>query len=1042
MNSMAVESDTFFTQATTTTSSSSGSSTSVEAVSDSPSAMEIDTVERSKRLLTLKDSMPDAQSSFTWGPSSTHSHVPPHHHHLHLHDMSSYITTPSIFATPFTSEPAGDYFGNATAADATGNGISAKPCGAADFFAAHTPAAASAVHPTATTSTSTCATTAALPPSVLQRFQAAAHHSPGVVLPSMTPAAVNIESFAASSPSYFPSTDPDPLQATPGSSSAAAAAAASSTTIATTATASSSSSTAAAAPAATLPSSFHHPPTPFMMPPAPNTRHSAGGVSDLSWVPYPPSTNTNPLPIRRSTTHISAPLSLPATTAFQTPLASPKLSLHRHSTIDLPRATELEPVEPTLVAQWMQSPEANGVQRNVMLLDMRSSVNYATCTIRDSINISVPNMLLKRPMYSLAMVMDQLTSDRELALFADWKLYTNIVFFDASGTVPVVGSPAFCMVQKFQREGCTAKLWYLQGGYNAFAPNHPDLLQAGAADTSSTNSPAPATITSSSTAASASSPSSSTSSSAHSSAATTTTPSSKPVMSPPRQRLHLGSLPTMMTTPMAGPLGCQTPMIENPNVNPLFESVRQAMGLNTAITEEIPVRLPKGFSADVIRHHLPSWLINAIDENHGKTKLAEGFQKVEVNEQKRLALLMLPQAMRAGRTIGYSIGAGIEKGLKNRYNNIWPYDHSRVKIGECAANSDDYINASFLTPPFGKKAYIATQGPLPQTFLDFWKVAWEQDTRVVVMLTRELEMGRLKCHQYWPTKDQPLMNLDDVIHLRFVSESIPDSNSPTVLVRHLTIRHCGLKEERPIAQIQYSGWPDFGVPQTPMDVLRVVDLANHFNKEKPTRPMIVHCSAGCGRTGAFCVIDSVLNEFQHNPEGLKRFANGPSLPSSTTLYHPSSSERNVLADLRSRPTTGVNERVQGLMGGHQRHGSTGASVGQGHAQITGDAGNLQDDPGSQYKRDVIFETVSIFREQRMSMVQTLRQYVFCYEAIFWSLAIELTKDTPNQVVIPPPETLHDSPNSGTVQSTQPAGVTLSRANAPITTTNSEFSFFG
>ncbi|KAG0250486.1 hypothetical protein DFQ27_009384 [Actinomortierella ambigua] len=516
-------------------------------------------------------------------------------------------------------------------------------------------------------------------------------------------------------------------------------------------------------------------------------------------------------------------------------------------------------------------------------------------------------------------------------------------------------------------------------------------------------------------------------------------------MSPPRQRLHLGSLPTMMTTPMAGPLACQTPMIENPNVNPLFESVRQAMGLNTAITEEIPVRLPKGFSVDTIRHHLPSWLVAAVDEDHGKTKLAEAFQKVEVNEQKRLALLMLPQAMRAGRTIGYSIGAGIEKGLKNRYNNIWPYDHSRVRIGECAANSDDYINASFVNPPFGKKSYIATQGPLPQTFLDFWKVAWEQDARVIVMLTRELEMGRLKCHQYWPTKEAPLMDLDGMIQLRFVSESIADPSSPSVLVRHMVLRHCGRNDERTIAQIQYSGWPDFGVPQTPIDVLRVVDLANRFNEEKPTRPMIVHCSAGCGRTGAFCAIDSVLNEYQHNPEGLQRFANGPAPPPSVTLYQPSSLERSVLEELRARPAANVNERVHSLMGSHQRHGSSGGgsnsnsnNSGGGHGQdaLSGGAGSLQEDGRLQQRRDVIFETVSVFREQRMSMVQTLRQYVFCYEAIFWQLAIELTKDTTNKVEIPPPETPNDGPHSGA------AGSTLSRANAPITTTDSEISFFG
>lgn len=98
-----------------------------------------------------------------------------------------------------------------------------------------------------------------------------------------------------------------------------------------------------------------------------------------------------------------------------------------------------------------------------------------------------------------------------------------------------------------------------------------------------------------------------------------------PVSSGPRQRLHLGSLPSMMTQPPSGPM-VQTPMIENPNVNPLFESVRQAMGLSTNITEEIPVRLPMGFSVQTMQDHLPKWLLSAITEESGKSRLAEFFQ--------------------------------------------------------------------------------------------------------------------------------------------------------------------------------------------------------------------------------------------------------------------------------------------------------------------------------------------------------------------------------------------------------------------------------
>ncbi|KAG0058141.1 hypothetical protein BGZ89_001523 [Linnemannia elongata] len=497
-------------------------------------------------------------------------------------------------------------------------------------------------------------------------------------------------------------------------------------------------------------------------------------------------------------------------------------------------------------------------------------------------------------------------------------------------------------------------------------------------------------------------------------------------VSPPRQRLHLGSLPSMMTQAAAGPLGCKTPMIENPNVNPLFESVRQAMGLSTNITEEIPVRLPMGFSFDTMKEHLPKWLLSAITDGSGKARLAEYFQKVEINENKRLALLMLPQNMRSGRTTNFSIGAGIEQGLKNRYNNIWPYDHSRVKLTEIDAGHDDYINASFLTPPLSRKSYIATQGPLPSTFQDFWKTAWEQNSRVVVMLTREQEMGRIKCHQYWPSSQHPLM------------EFLPDPTIGTILVRQMKLQHIHRPDEpaRSITQIQYTGWPDFGVPETPLEVLRVIQLANEHNVPASAGPMIVHCSAGCGRTGAFCVIDSILTELHEHPEVVLQ-QSGATAVAGKRL---SLSNRPSLEFSRSG-----NDRVVSAMSSSRSllpgsSGIAGPSGGGGGAVAGNGTGPATDDPMA----DIVYASVSTFREQRISMVQTLRQYVFCYEAIYWHLALEFTKERPDLglMVTPPPSLAVHTPLLPMPPNTMTSNPALSMGNAPITTTSEEFSFFG
>ncbi|KAF9937889.1 hypothetical protein BGZ67_000777 [Mortierella alpina] len=707
----------------------------------------------------------------------------------------------------------------------------------------------------------------------------------------------------------------------------------------------------------------------------PPTTHCRQGSTNLGlghqWEPYPSSKVTAPSERRghKPCHSLSTQFSASALSSLKLPPISAPTLLPSATLPDIPAvaALDLKELSCNTVSELLDHAYSNhGDKFAVLLLDMRPAVCYAVSSIESAVSVSVPNMLLKRPMYSLEMVTEQLTTEREVEAFSNWRRFSNIVFFDATGAVPSKGSPIFCIAQKFRKEGCKARLGYIHGGYNAFATEHGSQCSADSRNTttSTTNRDNNSLQPSASVAAISKTPVSAT--------------------SPARCRLHLGSLPAMITKPGAGDIvACETPMIENPNVNPLFESVRQAMGLNTNITEEVAVRLPTGFSVDSIRSQLPAWLLNTCEVT-GKSNLAQDFQRVEIAEKKRLALLMCPQEMRSGRTTNFSIGAGIEKGLKNRYNNVWPFDHTRVKIQEPEDGVDDYINASFLRPPFGEKSYIATQGPLPSTFLDFWKIVWEQNSRVIVMLTREMEMGRIKCHQYWPSVQQPSMDLGS-IRVTFLREELPDVADATVLVRQMRLQHLGHPQEaeRVITQIQYTGWPDFGVPDTPLEVLEVMKLANEHNRVLSSAtatpsslssttsassamagPMVVHCSAGCGRTGAFCVIDAVLSNLSDSNRDDYSSAAGP--------------------------------------------------------------------------EDVVFKTVSAFREQRLSMVQCLRQYVFCFEAILWHLAIELTRRKPGAVVIAP----KPGPGRGMPPQDHMSSQGLSKGNAPITTTSEEFSFFG
>ncbi|KAF9545865.1 hypothetical protein EC957_010369 [Mortierella hygrophila] len=693
-----------------------------------------------------------------------------------------------------------------------------------------------------------------------------------------------------------------------------------------------------------------------------------------------------------------------------------------------PAATEpdLKEISGNTVSQLLRQTLngfGNKSKNAILLLDMRPAVSHSDLSIKTSVGVSVPSMLLKRPMYSLGMVTGHLTTDREVDAFSNWRQFSNIVLFDATGAPPVKGSPLYCIAQKFRKEGCSARIGYIQGGFNAFAHDHAALCCSdnhtlSQPDNSRTSVPTNNYVRTSS---------SSSSNSRSSSHSPTLSTGSFTTASPPRSRLHLGSLPSMITKPMGGDTVAQTPMIENPNVNPLFESVRQAMGLNTNITEEIPVRLPSGFPVEMIREQLPNWILNVLDEPAGKARLAKYFQKVEITEKKRLALLMCPQMMRSGKVSEYSIGSAIEKGLKNRYNNVWPFDHTRVKIQELDQDGDDYINASLLTPPFGLKSYIATQAPLPSTLLDFWKVVWEQNSRVVVMLTREVEMGRVKCHKYWPTAQEPVLDLG-AVQVTFLNEWQPHGDSSSsILVRQMRLRHTATdsshEAERTITQLQYTGWPDFGVPETPLEVLQLIKLADTHNMPSSAGPMVVHCSAGCGRTGAFCVIDSVLSELKYSPESILCDQRLSSDDGNAARQHqqqqPSSSRMEFGASLPSERVLVAISRGKHCQ--NQAHAEEGVPM-----------------------DDAVFATVTRFREQRLSMVQCLRQYVFCYEAIIWYLGKVLMGDGSDRHVLEVPRSfqVRQAPAIAFPPRKSASTFGLSMGNAPITTTNEEFSYFG
>ncbi|XP_041085318.1 receptor-type tyrosine-protein phosphatase S-like isoform X11 [Polyodon spathula] len=193
---------------------------------------------------------------------------------------------------------------------------------------------------------------------------------------------------------------------------------------------------------------------------------------------------------------------------------------------------------------------------------------------------------------------------------------------------------------------------------------------------------------------------------------------------------------------------------------------------------------------------------------------------------------------------------------KNRYANVIAYDHSRVILSPIEGiTGSDYINSNYIDGYRKQNAYIATQGPLPETFGDFWRMLWEQRAATVVMMTKLEEKSRIKCDQYWPGRGTETYGMTQVTLLDTIELA-------TFCVRTFSLHKNGSSEKREVRQFQFTAWPDHGVPEYPTPFLAFLRRVKTCNPPD-AGPIIVHCSAGVGRTGCFIVIDAMLERIKH-----------------------------------------------------------------------------------------------------------------------------------------------------------------------------------
>lgn len=302
----------------------------------------------------------------------------------------------------------------------------------------------------------------------------------------------------------------------------------------------------------------------------------------------------------------------------------------------------------------------------ILLLDLRVSTQYARSKINGALNLCIPTTLLKRPSFNVQKLAETFKdgSDERMK-FENWKSTKYLIVYDAASSQLKDATTCLNTLQKFRSEGYNGALYAIKGGYAEFSKMFPNYVQSAAL--------------------------------------------AGQVASPLRLDLDGPEV-----APVVG--GCPMPATKSA-ANPFFGNIRQNMDLIGGVGQ-MPVKQPASMT-QYAEDHLPSWLREASAVSDKGARVSEKFLQIEKREQKRMQDALSGQVSYGSPTRDKPNTvqiAGIEKGSKNRYNNIWPYEHTRVKLQDVPNHACDYVNASHVATKRSHKKYIATQGPIPATF--------------------------------------------------------------------------------------------------------------------------------------------------------------------------------------------------------------------------------------------------------------------------------------------------------------------------------------
>ena len=315
----------------------------------------------------------------------------------------------------------------------------------------------------------------------------------------------------------------------------------------------------------------------------------------------------------------------------------------------------------------------------VLMLDLRVSTQYAMSHVDGALSLCIPTTLLKRPSFNVQKLAETFKDENQRMRFENWRSSRAIIVYDAAASQLKDAQICVNTIKKFKSEGYEGPLYIIRGGFAEFARRFPNYIAAGvdAIQNARVESDGP------------------------------------------------------KIAPVIG--GCPMPINDKP-ANPFFGNIRQNMDLIGGVGQ-IPLKHPSNASA-LDEQEFPEWLRLAADEKDQGKKVSDKFEAIERREKKRME-----DALSGNVNWGSNSPkptpqnkiqiAGIEKGNKNRYNNIWPFEHSRVRVQDVPNQGCDYFNANYIQAAWSHKRYISTQAPIPATF----NVSLEPDPPMNAVLT-------------------------------------------------------------------------------------------------------------------------------------------------------------------------------------------------------------------------------------------------------------------------------------------------------------------